>query len=395
MTDLEATLAGGIRDGLTPGAVAAVSVDGQVRELASAGCADLRTSAPMTAETLFDIASLTKVVATTTALMNLVGRRALQPDDPLERFLPFPNPAIALADLLTHRSGLLPWQPLYFGASDTAATLELIRRLPPAGPIGSARRYSDLGFILLGAVVGAVTGTDLAAAVRDLVTDPLGLSHTGFRPSGQAGTAGSNATGSSAGKPSAGESIAAEPIAAEPTVVKSIAATSPGDVIEQRMTRTGEPHPVILPQAGFDHWRTQVLRGEVADCNAFHALGGVAGHAGLFSTIGDLLALAHGLLGVRDFPAPRATVESFLRPGPDEQALGWWTRDLPGGIAYCHSGFTGTRLLVQPATGTAMVLLTNRLHMLVPAGGQLPDGGDVPPDVTPLWTATLRAAGLV
>lgn len=126
------------------------------------------------------------------------------------------------------------------------------------------------------------------------------------------------------------------------------------------MVATGEPYPVILDETDFTGWRTRLLAGEVADCNAFHPLGGVAADAGLFATADDLLVVANGLLGVADFPAPRAVVEQLLQPGPENQALGWWTKELPAGIGIWHSGFTGTRLLLQPATSRAVVLLTNR-----------------------------------
>jgi len=359
VTGLEAVLRTGVDAGLTSGAVAAISVDGRVRERAAVGLANVVDQQPMTVDTLFDIASLTKVVGTTTALMVLTGRGEIDPDDPLRKFISSPDPAITLRHLLTHRSGLLPWQPLYFGAQNLTDTVDLIRSLPLAAPVGSVRSYSDLGVILLGAVIETVTGTDLATAVRDLVTSPLGLSHVGYRPPGTS--------------PSTG----------------TVAATSPGDLIEQRMVVTGEPYPVILDGADFIRWRSHVLAGEVADCNAFHALGGVAAHAGLFATADDLLAVANGLLGVGDFPAPRAVVERFLRPGPNDQALGWWTKELPAGIGIWHSGFTGTRLLLQPATSRAVVLLTNRLHVLVGRPSA------TPADVAPVWAEVQAVAGLM
>lgn len=365
VTELIAVLRAGVHAGLTPGAVAAISVRGQVRETVAVGLADRPASVAMTARTLFDIASLTKVVGTTTALMVLTGWGELDPEDRLDRFLSWPDPAITLAHLLTHRAGLLPWQPLYFRARNAAETVDVIRRLPPAGPVGSVRSYSDLGVILLGAVIEQVTGTDLASAVSALVTTPLKLAHTGFRPPGTR----------------------------VPEV--PVAATSPGDVVEQRMVATGEPHPVILAGEHFVEWRHHLLRGEVADGNAFHALGGVGGHAGLFSTADDLLAFTDGLLGHADFPAPREVVERYLRPGPDDQALGWWTKDLPAGIGIWHSGFTGTRLLVQPASGTAVVLLTNRLHVLDAEDSTTDGKSGAAPDIAPLWADVQRAAGLL
>lgn len=359
MTHLEAVLQSGIDAGLTPGAVAAISVRGQVGARAAAGMANVVDGVAMTDDTLFDLASLTKVAGTTAALMALTTRGELDPDDSLRRFLDWPDGDLTLTHLLTHTSGLRQWQPLYLQAADLAECVDLIRRLPPAGPPGSARRYSDLGLILLGAVVESVTGGALADAIAELVTGPLGLTSTGFRPSGT------------------------------PAYRGTVAATSPGDGIEQQMIATGEPYPVTI-DGEFTGWRGHLLAGEVADCNAFHALGGVAGHAGLFSTLDDLLTFGHGLLGFGEYPATREVVDRFLRPRPNDQALGWWTREFDSGTAVWHSGYTGTRLLCQPATGTVAVLLTNRLHALV--GTKAHPASAVAPDIAPLWAGVVNTA---
>lgn len=359
MTDLEAVLQSGINAGLTPGAVAAISVHGQVTARAAAGLANSVDGTAMTDDTVFDLASLTKVVGTTTALMALTARGELDPADPLARFLDWPNTELTLTHLLTHTAGLQPWQPLYQQVATLADAVDLIRLLPLAGPLGSARRYSDLGLILLGAVVEKVTASALADAVAELVTEPLGMTATGFRPPGT------------------------------PAPHGTIAATSPGDGIEQQMIATGEPYPVII-DGEFTGWRDQLLIGEVADCNAFHALGGVAGHAGIFSTLDDLLTFGHGLLGFGEYPATREVVDRFLQPGPNDQALGWWTREFDSGPAAWHSGYTGTRLLAHPATGTLAVLLSNRLHALV--GTQAHPAPAVAPDIAPLWAGVVNAA---
>jgi CubicO group peptidase (beta-lactamase class C family) len=193
-------------------------------------------------------------------------------------------------------------------------------------PVDSGRHYSDLGFMLLGEIVRRVSGEELDAAARRLIHEPLGMRDTTYVP--------------------------------DPALRDRIAATSAGDAYERRMVATGEPYPVPLDSSAFAGWRRHTLVGEVNDGNAHHAFGGIAGHAGLFSTARDLVAfgeaLAHG--------GPvwsRKTVSLFTREGPDPgQALGFWTRR-PG---FGHSGFPGTELLVDPARGLVAVLLTNRLH---------------------------------
>lgn len=352
MDRLGAVVRRAVDDGLTPSAVAGAIAGGGDRVVAAAGSARR--------ESVFDLASLTKVVGTTAAMMVLTDRGELDPDDPVDRFLTGFDPGLTLRHLLTHRAGLLPWQPLYRALPAdrriTADVVQLISTVPMAAAAGRARRYSDLGLMLLGAVVERVTGLTLDAAVAVLVTEPLGLTDTGYRPTGM--------------RP-------------DPMIV----ATSLGDAIEERMVDTGIPYPVIVDDCGEHRPRHHRLRGEVNDGNAFHALGGVAGHAGLFSTVDDLLTFGSSLCGSGPFLASPRTVVRYLTPGPDDQALGWWTRPFDGRIAYWHSGFTGTRLLVQPVTGSVVVLLTSRLAAAHAAHAAHAD----PPDVGPVWADVLAA----
>lgn len=350
---LDTVVDDGVAAGLFPGAVAAVSVSGEVRHRQAYGHAVLHDAPPaaMTAETLFDIASLTKVVGTTAALMALCGSGELRVDDSLARFGPAPHSDITIRMLLRHRAGLWEWQPLYFQTAGGRAAQLVAARLPLRYHVDVGRHYSDLGMILLGGVIEKVTGCRLDRAVSDLVLIPMGMVGTGFGP-----------------------------------VARAVAAAEGlGDAIEQRMVATNEPYPVLLENAGFDGWRTGLIRGEVSDGNAFHALGGIGGHAGLFSTVDDLLRFGHGLLDLECPIATTAVVSEFLAPGPDGQALGFWHRDGFRGPAYWHSGFTGTRLLIEPASRLVVVLLTNRLH----SRGAHPA---YPPDIAPVWEAVLEAA---
>lgn len=306
------------------------------RDLAAGGHADAAGTA-MTVGTAFDIASVTKVAATTTALLALVSRGSIRFDDPVDRYLPGTAcaPGTTLRHLLQHRAGLWEWQPLYLEDGDPVAALD---RIPRRYALDDGRHYSDLGFLLLGRVIQAVTDAPLDAAVRDLVTAPLGLSHTGFGP-----------------------------------VAPPVASSALGDAAERRMVTTGEPYPVLSSRRDFP-WRDTEISGVANDGNCFHAFGGVAGHAGLFSTADDLLTLGEALAAPdehADLWHPDAVADLF-RDGPDQdQATGWRSRSVTVDgreqRMLWHPGFTGCALGIVPAERTAVVLLTNRLLAAEPA----------------------------
>lgn len=292
--------------------------------------------APVGPSTRFDLASVTKVT-TTLAVMRL----RLDLDRPVCSVLPsFAGGAkdvVTPRDLLLHRGGLWEWWPLYASASDGPAVLgdpdAAVARaaaLPLRYRPRSGRRYSDLGFQLLGAIVAAAHGTDLRTAVADLVTEPLGLRDTGFGP----------------------------------VRGPDVAVTSYGDAWERRMIATGSPYPVPVRSVPVSrrHW----LAGSVNDGNAHHAFGGTAGHAGLFSTAADTARLGSVMLGGHpDWPP--SVVAEFAAAGPDpSQALGWRRTSVPtasGPVTVLgHPGFTGTEVSVAPSLGLSWALLTNRLH---------------------------------
>lgn len=307
---------------------------------------------PLTRDSLFDLASVTKVVATTGALLSLTDQGVVDPSDPAGRWLPGLPTGIRLSHLLRHRSGLAEWWPVYClagGASDPEAAL---LGLPPRYPPDAGRHYSDLGFMLLGRVVERAAAQPLADAVTHLVGEPAGMPTAHFRPGGRG---------------------PAHPIVAR----------AHGDWYERRMLATGEPHQVPVSPDSFRRWRTHTLVGEVHDGNAWHAFGGVAGHAGLFGTAEDLVAFGRALLASLDGAGPwRAeTVRRFLAPGPDTgQGLGFWLWPAHGAVG--HAGFTGIRFAVLPAHGRIAVMLTNRVHTV---REELPDLG-------PAWDRMLEAA---
>jgi CubicO group peptidase (beta-lactamase class C family) len=283
--------------------------------------------------------------------MALVTAGELGLDDPLSRYLPTPHQNVTLRHLLTHTAGLAEWQPLYLASTTREEALEVAATIPLRYAVGQGRHYSDLGLIFTGGVVERVTGERLDSAVERLVTSPLGMTATRFGP--------------------------VDPNAA--------VAYGHGDDIEQAMIRDGEPYPVTIEATVPARPRAGWVRGEVSDGNAFHAMKSISGHAGLFSTIDDITRFGTALLD--ESPVwSRRTLDTFLSPGPDDQAIGFWWQPAAGGPAYGHPGFTGARFLVDRATRSVAVLLSNRLHVMAP-------GERVPPDITPDWQAYLRATG--
>lgn len=345
-----------------PGGVLAVSSRAGRRQAVAAGhrqvfddVGPLDRPLPMTPRTAHDLGSLTKVVATTTAVLTRVDRGELSLDAPLSALLPAAlSPRLGeltCRELLLHRAGLWEWWPTYVTARSPDEAIDLVLRLPPRYERDAGRHYSDLGFMLLGAVVA--DGRPLADVVDELVLRPLDLAQTSY---------------------------------ARPRV-DDIACGARGDAIERRMLATGEPHPVPVAAAAFDGWRDRVRVGEVDDGNAFHAFGGVAGHAGLFSTAGDLLRWGRALLASLRGSGPwsRATVSQFFAAGPDEgQRLGfrsWQSRCEDCMIeAFGHPGFPGVVAAVLPEHDACVVLLTNRLHLSEPQQAV---------EIEPVWQAVL------
>jgi CubicO group peptidase (beta-lactamase class C family) len=354
------TIAGGAD--APPGVCLAVSHDGRVdwaargvaQRFDDAGAVD--DPAPMNLGTRSDLGSVTKLIATTTALMALVDTGELTLETHLWEILPWiataPCAAVTIAQLLEHRAGLWEWWPLYLSASDPTTALHTAANLPLRFRPDQARHYSDLGFILLGAVVAEVGGGRLDDVVAELVLGPVGLSATRY----------------------------GEPVGGAP-----VAASSTGDRIERRMIETGDPYPVIGDAGRFTGWRQHVLVGEVNDGNAFHALDSIAGHAGLFSSAADLLRFGDATLAALAGSglATPALVGRFLCAGADPgQGLGWrrWDVD-PDTEAWGHTGFPGVAVGILPALGATVALVTNRLH--VPG---------VPRATEPIWELALRAA---
>jgi len=334
-----------------PGAVvlARMRREGEILEHASVrGLAVVRPERiPMSRGTRFDLASLTKVMATTSAVMQLCAQGVLDLDDPVAKHLPHfserDKERVTLRHLLTHSAGLRPWRAFHRALRErerkrgetllgTPAArgwvLESICRSGLVHEPGTAVVYGDLDFIVLGAVVEAVTQEPLDAYCAQHIFGPLGLERTGFLPTSAEGPS--------------------------PEARRDIAAT--------------ENCP----------FRRRILWGEVHDPNA-SAMGGVAGHAGLFAPADDVLEFGWAVLEAwhgRDERLPGETLRLFatrqeLPPGSD-WALGWDTpsegRSSAGRYfsrqSVGHLGFTGTSLWIDLEAECVVVLLTNRVHLV-------------------------------
>jgi CubicO group peptidase (beta-lactamase class C family) len=270
--------------------------------------------------TIYDLASLTKVIGTTTAVMILFDEGKIHLDDPVVRYLPeFTGGGkenITIRLLLEHRSGLPAGRDLWRIAHTPEEARAAVLSTPLFAPPGQYFEYSDLGADVLGFVVEAATGQKLDQFLAARVFTPLGMSDTRFRP--------------------------------EASLRGRIAPTE------------------ITPPRGYP------IRGEVHDENAY-TLGGVAGHAGLFSTASDLSIFAQMLLNRGTYNGTRIVSDSavtlFTKRAAGTRALGWDTCAGEYGCgrymsanAYGHTGFTGTSLWIDPDRDMFVVLLTNRVH---------------------------------
>jgi CubicO group peptidase (beta-lactamase class C family) len=354
---------------LIPGAVFLVARAGRVVHERAFGYAQLndyeghRLASPtvMHTSTMFDLASVTKVMATTMATMILVSRGSIDVDAPVSRYLPdFRGPhldSITVRHLLSHSAGLVQWQPLYYHAANSAQTYGVIRDMPLQWGVGDARHYSDLGFMLLGYIVERVSGQSLNAFLDAELYRPLGLRSTTFNPKARGFT--------------------------------EFAATEQGNVYERHMVYDSTfGYRYLGDPTAWNGWRQRVLVGEVDDGNSYYANGGVAGHAGLFSTAGDLRVLLdllnnRGSYDGRNYIRPEV-VDAFLTRDKYENYLGWQApSSLPPG-SFSHTGFTGTYVAGVPRYKLSIVLLTNRQNMGTNPPGYFPDVG-------PLQQAVSRA----
>jgi CubicO group peptidase (beta-lactamase class C family) len=321
---LEEFLAAEIEAGSFPGGAALVGSGGEVLAEAVAGRAAIEPeSAAAAADTLWDLASLTKPLCTGALVFASPG--ALPLDASPGRFLPEWKKTrfegITLERLLTHTSGLAAWFPLYARGEGAGAYRRTLAEIEPEAAPAARVIYSDLNFLVLGEILEVTLGAPIETAFRELVAAPAG-SGARFLP----------------GDPSA------------------CAATERDDRFERAMTEARG-----LAYEGF---RRGVVRGQVHDGNAFRR-GGAAGHAGVFGTARDVWALARTWL-----EPGRAGFWSDRTPElPEARGLAWQGRRGAGSAvasmsprAFGHTGFTGTSVWVDPDADRVLVLLTNRIH---------------------------------
>jgi CubicO group peptidase (beta-lactamase class C family) len=270
--------------------------------------------------TLFDLASLTKPIVAIAAMV-LLQQGVLRLDDTIASLLPdwraSDKGSITLEQLLTHSSGIPGQQPLYWTVQSANEMLDAVRHLPLRFAPGTQVEYTSQGFMVLGRILEEVSGMRLDKLLLQTVFDPLEMRATCFAPTDE----------------------------------------------EQRYAAATE----------FCAWRGRMVQGQVHDENAV-VMGGVAGHAGLFSTLGDMIRLCRMLLSDGTPVLSRATVDVMTRARTSHlnlaRCLGWQGKDdhgSPGGDlfsnrSYGHTGFTGTSVWLDSTFGLFVVLLTNRVH---------------------------------
>jgi CubicO group peptidase (beta-lactamase class C family) len=310
----------GIAAGGFPGAAVIVGRNGKAVLQRGFGHVAWDKSSPdvSPSSTIYDLASLTKVVGTTTAIMVLFDQGRIDLEAPVSRYLPEftggEKNLVTIRQLLTHRSGLPAGRDIYKLTKDPAEARKLVLATPLIAHPGQQYEYSDLGADVLGMVVERISAQPLDEFLADYVFHPLGMYDTGFRPA---------------------------------------------DSLDARIAPTGSSAT----------GREQ--RGQVNDENAY-ALGGVAGHAGLFSTATDLSVFAQMMLNGGVYNGVRivadSTVQLFTTRAVGHRALGW---DTPTGSfgsgdylsehSFGHTGFTGTSIWIDPDRNMFVILLTNRV----------------------------------
>jgi CubicO group peptidase (beta-lactamase class C family) len=339
------------------GAVALVALGDNVVLYRAAGWAVREPESqrsPMGVDAVFDLASITKVAATTPSILRLVASGQIGLDQPVGEILEEfgtegQKAAVTVRRLLTHSAGFVDWIPAFLDGIGEQFYLDTFAASQPEWEPGTRVLYSDPSFITLGAIIHRVTGETVDTYARREIFEPLGMVDTMFTP---------------------------------PRSLRGrIVGTEIGNDLEAR-----EKVPGKVPANG--PWRSSLIRGEVHDGNAWYGFGGVAGHAGLFGTASDLFRYARMWLnggeldGVRILPeelvAEAIVNHTWFDDPTDVRGLGWRLLPPPGSSeanpdsgrgmsqrAFGHTGFTGTSLWMDPERDLTVILLTNRVHPTV------------------------------
>lgn len=346
---IQAALQSAVDEGVFPGAQLAVRLRGELQCVVVAGrLSSEPPGLPVQPSTLYDLASLTKPLATGTSLLLLAQRYKVTLEDPVQEILSelegTPIGQATVRDLLTHRSGLPGWQPFYerldargmvqgFSGGDQPVKqyiLKMIRDEPLLYARGARCIYSDLGFMLLGLLVERLTEMALDRWCEEAIVRPLAAYPMMFCPTA---------------------------VGAQLDVVRPMVDVSHIAPTEQ------------------DEWRNRLLRGEAHDENAA-AMGGVAGHAGLFGTAESVMAVSgawlcgyHGRESILEGEFVRQFTTRQESAAQSSWALGWDTPSAPSSSgsyfseqSFGHLGFTGTSLWIDPLRELEVVLLSNRVH---------------------------------
>jgi CubicO group peptidase (beta-lactamase class C family) len=279
---------------------------------------------PMRNDTIFDMASVSKLFTSIT-VMQLVEAGKVDIEEPVGTYLPEfgvnGKEGITVRELLTHTSGLVSWIPLWSAYPDIPSRIKAVMDIAPKNPPGTVYEYSDLNLITLGVMVERLTGKKLDQVVADRITKPLGMVDTGYNPPAS------------------------------------------------KLDRIAATEYEASPPRG-------MVRGSVHDENAW-SLGGVAGHAGVFSTAGDMAILAQTVLNGGTYKGKRVLrpetvttmLDNYNGAFPDhDHGLGfelnqmWYMGGLAGPHTAGHTGFTGTVIVIDPASRSFAILLTNRVH---------------------------------
>jgi CubicO group peptidase (beta-lactamase class C family) len=371
---LRENLENGIRQGIFPGGVTSLTVGSEPPMIVASGAVEAGEQAqPASERIVYDMASLTKVMVTLPLVLISVQKGKLSLTDPLITYVPeleagqdtVRKRKITLLHLLTHTSGLPAWRPYFILGQGREAYLRLLADEKLMGVPGEQAVYSDLGFMLLGFVLERIWDEELSRLAQRLIFQPSGMTMTTYKP-------------------------LAAGIAAQ-----LIAPTEDGNGYELEMVRqqivqassTGHPSAAIWQEC-LDRfvWRKGIIRGTVHDGNCCYGLGGVSGHAGLFSTIGDveryMLIWTSKEAEVRLDPVLRAhATRCYTGPFAPKRAMGWEASatvgtleqtaagcsggDLLSAAAYGHTGFTGTSVWHDPLRSATLITLTNRVHPTV------------------------------
>ena len=333
LNDIDGAIGQYIESGLTPGAVTFVARSGHIVQRDAYGYAavysddtftEMEQPVKMKTDTIFDVASISKLF-TTTAIMMLYEQGHFQLDDPVAMHLPEfaanGKEEITIRQLLTHTSGFASWVPLYAQEGTRESRIQSVLRNGLLNEPGTTYLYSDLNMITLGALIEKWSGLSQDKFVKKVITEPLGMKDTMYNPPAK---------------------------------------------LKQRIAATE-----YQPNIG-----RGLVWGEVHDENAW-SLDGVAGHAGVFSTAKDLAILAHAYLNDGKYGKVRIlkkkTIDLIMKnyntafPGDDhglgfELNQGWYMDSLADTFSAGHTGYTGTALVMSPSNQTIAIVLTNRVH---------------------------------